>query len=103
APTGTSHTTSRRTNRIPFNLQVQSALPHKQNIGRHYQLTRKAALAQRLRTQSDWGTNNPQQAALDFVAENKDFAIVEPEWPFNEGQVRNRITYWPGAFIKRLR
>jgi hypothetical protein len=47
--------------------------------------------------------NNPRRAALDFVAENPDFAIVEPSWPFNEGTVNERVTYWPDAFIRRLR
>ena len=55
------------------------------------------------RTQPDWPTSNPKQAALEFVAENPDFAIEEPEWPFNEGMVRERVTYLPGAFVKRIR
>ncbi len=55
------------------------------------------------RSESDWATNNPRQAALDFVRENKNFAIEEPVWPFNEGLVRDRVTYWPNAFIRRLR
>lgn len=55
------------------------------------------------RTQPDWDKNNPTQAALDFVAENPDFVIEEPEWPFNEGVVKTRVTYWPGCYVKRLR
>ena len=55
------------------------------------------------RTQADWATSNPKQAALEFVAENPDFAIEEPAWPFNEGMVRERVTYLPGAFVKRMR
>ena len=55
------------------------------------------------RTQPDWLWNNPRRAALEFVAENPDFAIVEPPRPFNEGVVTERITYWPGGFIQRLR
>ena len=55
------------------------------------------------RTQPDWPTSNPRQAALAFVAENPDFVIEEPTWPFNEGVVRERLTYWPGAFVKRVR
>lgn len=54
------------------------------------------------RSAPDWATNNPRQAALDFVKENKDFAIEEPVWPFNEGTVRDRVTYWPSAFIRRV-
>lgn len=55
------------------------------------------------RTQPDWPTSNPRQAALAFAAENPDFVIEEPTWPFNEGVVRERLTYWPGAFVKRVR
>jgi cephalosporin hydroxylase len=55
------------------------------------------------RTQPDWVKNNPTQAALDFVAENPDFMIEEPEWPFNEGVVKTRVTYWPGCYVKRKR
>jgi cephalosporin hydroxylase len=55
------------------------------------------------RTGPDWKTDNPRQAALEFCFENTDFAVEEPPWPFNEGSVRQRVTYWPDAFIKRLR
>lgn len=55
------------------------------------------------RTADDWGTNNPLQAAKDFVAEDDRFAIGEPDWLFNEGLVRERVTYWPGCFVRRIR
>lgn len=55
------------------------------------------------RSEPDWTTNNPRQAALDFVRENTNFVIEEPAWPFNEGLVRDRVTYWPNAFIRRIR
>lgn len=55
------------------------------------------------RSAADWSWNNPRQAALEFVAENADFVIEEPRFAFNEGQVTERVTYWPSAFIKRLR
>jgi cephalosporin hydroxylase len=54
------------------------------------------------RTKSDWNWNNPRQAALAFVAENPRFKVEEPEWLFNEGVVRDRVTYWPDAFLKRV-
>lgn len=54
------------------------------------------------RTKPEWAFDNPQQAALEFVAERRDFKIEEPSWPFNEGRVRNRVTYWPQAFIRRI-
>jgi len=55
------------------------------------------------RTQSDWTWNNPRRAAQEFVARHPAFAIVEPQFPFNEGMVSRRVTYWPDGFIKRLR
>lgn len=55
------------------------------------------------RSAPDWEWNNPRQAALAFVAENADFVIEEPRFAFNEGNVTERVTYWPSAFIKRLK
>ena len=55
------------------------------------------------RSQEDWSWNNPRQAALEFVANSPDFVIAEPPFVFNEGSVTERVTYWPSAFIKRLR
>ena len=55
------------------------------------------------RSQEDWTWNNPRQAALEFVGANPDFAIEEPPFAFNEGNVTERVTYWPSAFIKRMR
>lgn len=53
------------------------------------------------RTEPDWVWNNPRQAALEFVAANPEFYIEEPAFSFNEGQVTERVTYWPSAFIRR--
>jgi cephalosporin hydroxylase len=53
------------------------------------------------RSAPDWRMNNPRQAALEFVAENDEFLIREPEWPFNEGIVSDRVTYWPDCWIMR--
>lgn len=55
------------------------------------------------RTKPDWPENNPRQAALAFVQENRDFVIEEPKWPFNEGTAKDRVSYWPDAFIKRVK
>lgn len=54
------------------------------------------------RTQPDWSWNNPRRAAEDFVAGDARFVIEEPAFPFNEGVVTERVTYWPGAFVKRI-
>jgi cephalosporin hydroxylase len=55
------------------------------------------------RTAADWTWNNPRQAALAFAREQPHFAIEEPAWPFNEGAARDRVTYWPNAFLRRQR
>jgi cephalosporin hydroxylase len=54
------------------------------------------------RTGDDWDWNNPKAAAHAFVAEDPRFIIEEPSFPFNEGAVTKRVTYWPDAFIKRI-
>jgi cephalosporin hydroxylase len=54
------------------------------------------------RTQADWSWNNPKRAAEDFVAEDARFVIEEPAFAFNEGVVEERVSYWPGAFVKRI-
>ncbi len=54
------------------------------------------------RTKPEWKHSNPQQAAITFTKENNNFVIEEPAWPFNEGVVRERLTYWPSAFVKRI-
>lgn len=55
------------------------------------------------RSEDDWSWNNPTEAAKEFVASHPEFIIEEPVFPFNEGMVRERVTYWPGAFVKRVR
>ena len=55
------------------------------------------------RTNPDWGTNNPKKALEQFVKENDNFIINEPTFPFNEGIITQRVTYWPSAFLKRIK
>lgn len=54
------------------------------------------------RTAPDWGTNNPQFAVKDFLGERSDFILEEPAFPFNEGQIHERVTYWPNAYLRRV-
>jgi len=55
------------------------------------------------RSKPDWSENNPRQAAREWVQTHPDFVIEEPAFAFNEGLVRERVTYWPDAFLRRLR
>jgi cephalosporin hydroxylase len=55
------------------------------------------------RTSPDWTWNNPRRAIAEFLEENPDFEISEPSWLFNEGMVTVRVTYWPDAYLRRVR
>lgn len=54
------------------------------------------------RSQPDWDWNNPKAAAAEFAAADQRFVIEEPVFAFNEGDIIQRITYWPGAFLRRV-
>src|SRR5262249_34019771 len=54
------------------------------------------------RAGEDWGWNNPRAAALEFAAARNDFVVEEPVFPFNEGMVRDRVSYWPSAYLRRV-
>lgn len=54
------------------------------------------------RTAPDWDTNNPQFAVKDFLANRNDFVLEEPAFPFNEGAITERVTYWPNAYLRRV-
>ncbi|MCC2096311.1 MAG: cephalosporin hydroxylase family protein [Hyphomicrobiales bacterium] len=49
-----------------------------------------------------WKTDNPAQAARDFVAKHPNFVIEEPQWPFNESTLKGNITHWPDAWVRRV-
>jgi cephalosporin hydroxylase len=55
------------------------------------------------RSQSDWSHNNSAAAAESFVKENPQFVIKEPGPRFNEGKITKFVTYWPGAYLLRVR
>jgi cephalosporin hydroxylase len=54
------------------------------------------------RSNEDWSWNNPKAAVEEFVKENPNFIVEEPTFPFNEGSITERVTYWPSAFLKRI-
>lgn len=55
------------------------------------------------RSSVEWEKDNPQTAATDFLAERDDFILEEPAFQFNEGKIHERVTYWPNAFLKRIK
>ncbi len=54
------------------------------------------------RSAPDWEWNNPATAAREFASKRKDFELIEPPLPFNEGNVTSRVTYCPSAFLRRV-
>ena len=54
------------------------------------------------RTHPDWSWDNPKEAAKEFVKNNPNYVIEEPKFQFNEGTLKDRVTYWPSGFIKRI-
>jgi cephalosporin hydroxylase len=54
------------------------------------------------RGKPDWKTDNPSAAAREFVARHPEFVLEQPAWPFNESELRNNITHWPDAWLRRL-
>lgn len=53
------------------------------------------------RGQPAWKTDNPAQAARDFVAAHPEFVIEPPRWHFNESPLDRAISAWPDAWIRR--
>jgi cephalosporin hydroxylase len=54
------------------------------------------------RTEEDWSWNHPKAAAAEFVAGREDFVLETPAFLFNEGTLSEPVTYWPGAWVKRI-
>ena len=53
------------------------------------------------RSQSDWGWNNPKEAARRFLLTHPEFSLDPPQFPFNEGAITGMVTYWPGAWLRK--
>ena len=54
------------------------------------------------RGKAEWVRDNPTAAALDFAKQHPEFVIEQPSWLFNEGELKENITHWPGAWLKRI-
>ncbi|MDB5799587.1 MAG: hypothetical protein JWL63_526 [Rhodocyclales bacterium] len=54
------------------------------------------------RGQPGWIDDNPAAAAREFVARRQDFVLEQPAWPFNESGLRENITHWPSAWLRRV-
>ena len=49
----------------------------------------------------EWGRDNPAAAATEFAQKHADFVLEQPAWPFNESELNENITHWPGAWLRR--
>lgn len=54
------------------------------------------------RGQSEWEWDNPTAAAAEFARLHPEFVLEQPAWPFNESDLSENVTYWPGAWLRRL-
>jgi cephalosporin hydroxylase len=59
-------------------------------------------LAGRPGAKPEWTWDNPQEAARLFVKSNPGWQLADPPLLFNEGAITERVTYWPGAYLRRL-
>jgi cephalosporin hydroxylase len=53
------------------------------------------------RGQASWKDDNPAMAAREFAAKHPEFELSQPDWPFSESGLRENITHWPGAWLRR--
>lgn len=49
----------------------------------------------------EWLTDHPAAAAQEFAARHPEFTLEQPEWPFNESELRENLTYWPDGWLRR--
>lgn len=54
------------------------------------------------RGEPGWLTDNPANAAEDFVAKTSNFVLENPPWLFNESDLDKPITAWPSAWLRRV-
>jgi cephalosporin hydroxylase len=50
----------------------------------------------------EWVSDNPSDATIEFARSDPRFELEEPPFPFNEGRIGERVTYWPSAYLRRL-
>ena len=48
-----------------------------------------------------WKEDNPSAAAIEFAAAHPEFVLEQPEWPFNESILKENITHWPNAWLRK--
>jgi cephalosporin hydroxylase len=51
----------------------------------------------------EWTWDNPHEAARLFAERHTGWELGDPPPLFNEGNITGRITYWPGAYLRRVK
>ena len=54
------------------------------------------------RGRPEWTWDHPTAAAAEFAQAHPEFVLEQPAWPFNESGLRQNLTHWPGAYLRRL-
>ena len=49
----------------------------------------------------DWDWNHPTAAAAEFAQQHPEFILEQPAWSFNESELSENITHWPGAWLRK--
>lgn len=49
----------------------------------------------------EWAMDNPFEAAKEFVACHPEFVQEQPTWLFNDSEIGENVTYWPGAWLRK--
>lgn len=58
-------------------------------------------VAETPRGSSHWIDDNPIEAVHAFLAAHPEFVLEPPSWPFNESDLRQPVTHWPDAWLRR--
>jgi cephalosporin hydroxylase len=53
------------------------------------------------RGSESWNWDHPSAAAAEFAAAHPEFVLDQPPWPFNESELSENVTHWPGAWLRR--
>jgi cephalosporin hydroxylase len=53
--------------------------------------------------EASWVEDNPVAAAREFAAGHPDFVVEQPRWLFHDSELTENVTYWPAAWLRRVR
>jgi len=50
-----------------------------------------------------WKSDNPLEAAIEFIAGHPEFRQEQPPWLFHDGELTENVSYWRGGWLRRVR